>query len=345
IPNLILKNHDSYIYLICHSFSEIFKYEHLNLMKTIPGGKFIKGVNDPKSDSGEYPLQHAEVKTYYLDLYPVSNAQYFKFALEKKKYKTTAERKGWSWVFEKFLSEKYRSIMKTKIDDAWWIKVKGSRWDRPEGIDSSVLRRLDHPVVHISMDDAQTFCKWAGKRLPTEDEWEFAARGGIYQADYPWGEKYKRNRTNLWQGKFPRENMLADDWEGTAPVNYYKPQNEYYMYDMIGNVWEWTSDRYYERVVPRELQEEMYVLKGGSYLDTRDGSANHIVRNSQRMGAVRDYTAHNVGFRCAKSAKAYWKKHNHKFPERPYVGRYGHLVKDKKKTIHRAPRKHVKDEL
>ncbi|XP_062611204.1 inactive C-alpha-formylglycine-generating enzyme 2-like [Saccostrea cucullata] len=323
------------------SISEIIdNYEYLDYMKVIMGGKFLKGINDPESDSGEYPMQEADVKPYYIDTHPVTNAQFWKFKEAKPRYVTTAEHHGWSWVLKPFLSPSVLDQGQGVPQGTWWVSVRGATWNKPEGLGSSIRDRLDHPVVHVSMEDAKAYCTWVGKRLPTENEWEFAARGGLHAKIYPWGDRYQRNRTNLWQGKFPSGNTKADHWDGTSPVDFYQAQNTYGVYDMLGNVWEWTATRYYDRVVDRKLQELMYVVKGGSFIDSRDGHCNHIVRTAQRMGLQPDYTAQNLGFRCVRSAKAYWDLHGHKNLRRPYIG-------DNKPDPRRRrpPRHHRKDEL
>ncbi|XP_022342076.2 inactive C-alpha-formylglycine-generating enzyme 2-like [Crassostrea virginica] len=318
----------------------IDNYEHLDYMKVIKGGKFLTGINDPESDSGEFPMQEAEVKPFYVDSFPVTNAQFWKFKQAKPRYVTSAERQGWSWVLKPFLSPAALEQGKNVPEGTWWVSVKGAAWNKPEGPGTTVRDRLDHPVVHISMDDAKAFCTWAGKRLPTENEWEFAARGGLHGKIYPWGDRYQRNRTNLWQGKFPGGNTKRDHWDGTSPVNFYSPQNDYGIYDVLGNVWEWTSTRYYDRVVDRKLQELMFVVKGGSFIDSREGHCNRIVRTAQRMGLQPDYTAQNVGFRCVRSAKAYWDLHGHRDLRRPFQG-------DNRADprVRRPPRHHKKDEL
>ncbi|XP_076085032.1 inactive C-alpha-formylglycine-generating enzyme 2-like [Mytilus galloprovincialis] len=278
-------------------------YERYNLMKVLEGGKFLKGINDPKSETGEYPVEVAEVKPFYIDVYPVTNAQFWKFKQLRSGYKTDAETQNWSYVLRPFVN----GTDIAQFKDAPWVEVKGAQWDKPEGPNSTVVDRLDYPVVHVSYHDAKAFCEHYKKRIPLEVEWEFAARGGYYAKDYPWGDRYQKNRANLWQGKFPNGNTKADKWEGLSPVHAFSAQNDFGLYDMQGNVWEWTDTRYYERVVPRHVQDRMYVVKGCSFVDTRDGRANSIVRVAQRMGLVPSYTAQNVGFRCAKSAKHYWK--------------------------------------
>lgn len=121
--------------------------------------------------------------------------------------------------------------------------VVEARWNRPEGGHSIVHDKLTHPVVHVSFNDAIGYCTWKNMRLPTEIEWEYAARGGLREKQYPWGDNWQVARTNLWQGKFPDENQLRDGHYDLSPVNAFGPQNSYEMYDMIGNVWEWTSTK------------------------------------------------------------------------------------------------------
>lgn len=307
-------------------------YERYDIMKVLQGGKFLKGINDPKSETGEYPVEVTEVKPFYMDMFPVTNAQFWKFKQARPNYRTEAESSGWTWVFKNFVDENIRKKLSSD-DHTFWVAVKGAQWNKPEGLHSSIRDRLHYPVVHVSFEDAKEFCEHYSKRLPTENEWEFAARGGYYGLSYPWGDRYQKNRSNLWQGKFPDGNSKADKWEGLSPVDAFNPQNDYGLFDMLGNVWEWTSTRYFERVVPRHVQEKMFVVRGCSFIDTRDGKANSLVRLSQRMGLNPTYSAYNVGFRCAKSAKHYWKK-----PVHPPV-----------RVLHKdrpdGPRKHLRSEM
>ncbi|XP_060074131.1 inactive C-alpha-formylglycine-generating enzyme 2-like [Ylistrum balloti] len=272
-------------------------YEHLNLVRTIKGGKFKMGINDPRSDSGEYPPYNIAVGSFIIDRFPVTNARFWKFRQKRTRHFTGSEIRGWSWVFRDFVSNETLG-KSTPSRDPWWVAVHGATWRKPEGPDSTIKHILDRPVVHVNLNDAATFCHNEGKRLPTEQEWEYAARGGKDGLTFPWGEAYKRNRANIWQGPFPHSNEHRDGWKGLSPVDAFGPQNDYGMHDVLGNVWEWTTTRYYERLIDRRLQEEMYVVKGGSYIDTFDGQYNHAIRTAQRMGLNPEYTAHNVGFRC-----------------------------------------------
>ena len=153
--------------------------------------------------------------------------------------------------------------------------VEKAYWRRPEGPDSSVKGREDHPVVHVSWNDATAYCKWAGRRLPTEKEWEFAARGGLDGSagnTFPWGTDPYGEMCNSWEGEFPKENTEADGFTGTAPAKAYKP-NGYGLYNMVGNVWEWTAGG-----TPQKR-----ALRGGSYVDSLEGTFNHAIKVSTRM--------------------------------------------------------------
>lgn len=197
----------------------------------------------------------------------------------------------------------------------FWKSVNGAWWRQPEGAGSSVKERTDHPVTHISWNDARKFCEWAGMRLPSEAEWEYAARGGYADAAYPWGDAApdssgdpdKGWRMNVWQGRFPSKNSLADGFLGTSPVRQY-PSNPYGIYDMVGNVWEWVRDEHVPpgaepRLAPGVDNDDASisrVLRGGSFIDSVDGGWNHEARVSTRMGNTPDSSSSNTGFRCAR---------------------------------------------
>ncbi|XP_060261839.1 inactive C-alpha-formylglycine-generating enzyme 2 isoform X3 [Ovis aries] len=178
----------------------------------------------------------------------------------------------------------------------WWLPVERAFWRQPAGPGSGIREKLEFPVVHVSWNDARAYCAWRGKRLPTEEEWEFAARGGLKGQVYPWGNKFQPNRTNLWQGKFPKGDKAEDGFHGVSPVNAFPPQNDYGLYDLMGNIWEWTASQY------QAADQDMRVLRGASWIDTADGSANHRARVTTRMGNTPDSASDNLGFRCASSA-------------------------------------------
>ncbi len=204
------------------------------------------GTNDTGGfpADGEGPMRKITLKPFYVDVSAVSNAQFAEF-VDGTGYKTEAERYKWSFVFHGFVPARLARKVKQAVADApWWWPVKGASWKRPEGPGSTTEDRLDHPAVHVSWTDAVAYCRWAGKRLPTEAEWEFAARGGLDRKTYPWGNALTPNgehRCNIWQGRFPDHNTREDGYLGTAPATSFPP-NGYGLYNVSGNVWEWCSD-------------------------------------------------------------------------------------------------------
>lgn len=266
-------------------------------MAFIPGGKMMMGSNAADGRDGESPAQAVTVQPFKIDIYPVTNSDFREF-VRLQKYKTEAEKFGWSFVFQDFVSEELKSKVTQKIESApWWLPVEKVFWRQPAGPASGIKDRLKFPVVQISWNDAQAYCQWKQKRLPSEEEWEMAARGGLEGRTYPWGNKFLLNRTNLWQGPFPDGDTAEDGYHGTAPVTAYPPQNNYGLYDMLGNVWEWTSSQF-------PGAQTMYVLRGASWIDTVDGSANHRARVTTRMGNTPDSASDNLGFRCAVSSNS-----------------------------------------
>ncbi|XP_018586008.1 inactive C-alpha-formylglycine-generating enzyme 2 isoform X2 [Scleropages formosus] len=261
----------------------------------VPGGAFRMGTNEPNGRDGESPARDVSVAPFTIDIHPVTNWHFREF-VRAQKYKTEAEAFGWSFVFQDFVSDELKNKVTQKIESApWWVPIEKAYWRQPAGPGSGIGEKLDAPVVQVSWNDAQAFCKWRGKRLPSEEEWEFAARGGLEGRMYPWGNKFLANRTNLWQGKFPEKDTAEDGYHGISPVKAFPPQNNYGLYDMMGNTWEWTSTRFPGAQI-------MYVLRGASWIDTADGSANHRARVTTRMGNTPDSASDNLGFRCAASA-------------------------------------------
>lgn len=195
--------------------------------------------------------------------------------------------------------------------------MENIRWNRPEGELSDISDRLSFPVTHVSWNDAHAYCAWKGMRLPTEIEWEYAARGGLDSTAYPWGDLWQLKRANLWQGQFPVENQLRDGYSRLAPVDAYPSQNNYQIYDMLGNTWEWTLTKYEQtkeifsitcspsfRYRDDDDLSERFTVKGGSFADTRDGDNKKDriqVRTSARKGFRPDYTAENLSFRCVQT--------------------------------------------
>ncbi|XP_051960750.1 inactive C-alpha-formylglycine-generating enzyme 2 isoform X2 [Xyrauchen texanus] len=278
-------------------FSWITSCATVDDMVFIPGGRMTMGTSAADGRDGESPTRAVTVQPFKMDKFPVTNSNFREF-VRLQKYKTEAETFGWSFVFQDFVSDEQKSKVTQKIESApWWLPVEKVFWRQPAGPGSGIKDRLEFPVVQVSWNDAQAYCQWKKKRLPTEEEWEMAARGGLEGRTFPWGNKFLLNRINLWQGPFPDGDTAEDGYHGVAPVTAYPPQNSYGLYDMLGNVWEWTSSRF-------PGAQTQYALRGASWIDTVDGSANHRARVSTRMGNTPDSASDNLGFRCALSSDA-----------------------------------------
>jgi formylglycine-generating enzyme len=273
------------------------------------GGAFIMGSSDARfPDDGEGPPRRVKLGEFVMARHTVSNRQFGEF-IRATGYTTDAERYGWSFVFSGFVSAAAKRAIGSQVADTpWWIPVPHAYWAQPEGPHSTVLDRLDHPVVHISWNDASAYCQWSGTRLPTEAEWEMAARGGLEQAIYPWGDELTpggNHRCNIWQGRFPDHNTGEDGHLGTAPVEAFEP-NGYGLYNVVGNVWEWCEDHFssaYHRVTSTldPLQREptgQRSLRGGSYL-CHDSYCNRY-RVAARSSNTPDSSSGNIGFRVIR---------------------------------------------
>ncbi len=278
----------------------------------VPGGEFLMGTDDPEGykDDGEGPVRKVKVDPFYIDACTVTNSQFEEFVSDTG-YKTEAEIYGWSFVFHSLVSYETRTKVTQFVQQTpWWLVVDGANWRHPEGPDSILEDRLDHPVVHVSWNDAIAYCNWAGKRLPTEAEWEFAARGGLEQKKYAWGDELLPNGqyyANIWQGQFPNENRRLDGYKGTAPARSFPPNN-YGLYNVSGNVWEWCSDWFSPTYHVYDTKENpkgipngtSKVIRGGSYL-CHESYCNRY-RVAARSSSTPDSSTGHMGFRCVKDA-------------------------------------------
>jgi formylglycine-generating enzyme required for sulfatase activity len=243
-----------------------------------------------------------------MDATCVTNEQFNEF-VNATGYKTESERFGWSFVFMGHLTpaQRERSVQLVVQGSEWWCRGDGAMWRHPEGPWSNIKKRWSHPVVQVSWNDAQAYCAWAGRRLPTEAEWEYAARGGIGHGNrFPWGDELEprgRHMMNVWQGVFPTKNTEADGHYGPAPARSYKP-NGHGLYQMTGNVWEWCWDwftpDYYRSSAPEDptgaAGGDRRVMRGGSYLC--HASYCNRYRVDARSSNTPDSATTNLGFRC-----------------------------------------------
>ncbi len=297
------------------------KLSPLNMV-WIPPGKFKMGSNHPMFQDAR-PIHEVTLDGFWMDVTPVTNAQYSRF-VKATGYVTVAERPLNPNDFPGVPKDKLvpgALVFKTTskpvpLDDVsqWWEYVPGANWKHPEGPESDLLKRLNHPVVQIAYEDAEAYARWAKKRLPTEAEWEYAARGGLNQKPYVWGDKFRPHgqiMANTWQGHFPNQNTKEDGWITTSPVNAF-PKNRFGLYDMSGNVWEWCSDwyrpDYYEHSPkknpkgpptsfdPEELGMKKRIQRGGSFLCS-DQYCSRYMPGGRGKGAIDTGSVH-VGFRC-----------------------------------------------
>jgi formylglycine-generating enzyme required for sulfatase activity len=261
-------------------------------MVELPGGSFLMGNDRPDGypEDGEGPVREVTVDAFAIDAVTVTNAAFSEFVAATD-HVTDAERFGWSFVFAGFLPDD-TAPTRGVAGAEWWREVFGADWRHPEGPSSQLAGREEHPVVHVSSHDAEAFARWAGKRLPTEAEWEYAARGGLVQRRFPWGDELEPgyHRMNVWQGDFPRLNTLDDGYAGTAPVRTYPP-NGYGLYEMTGNVWEWTASWFDATRLSR-------AMRGGSYLC--HASYCNRYRVDARSANTPDSSTGNLGFRCVR---------------------------------------------
>jgi formylglycine-generating enzyme required for sulfatase activity len=269
-------------------------------MQALPGGKFWMGEDRAgiaRAVDGEGPVREVFVEPFLIGVSTVTNAEFACF-IEATGYVTEAETFGWSYVFHKHLKGKAKKSARGSAGTApWWVGVEGASWQRPEGPGSDWKKREEHPVVHVSWNDAQAFCRWAGYRLPTDAEWEYAARGGLERKIFPWGDELvprgkqgrPQHRMNVWQGKFPALDKGDDGYTNTAPAKTYAP-NGFGLYQMTGNVWQWCQDWF-------DDSESTRAIRGGSFLC--HASYCNRYRCAARTANTPDSTTSHCGFRVA----------------------------------------------
>jgi formylglycine-generating enzyme required for sulfatase activity len=297
---IFAKKHARFITLIsavfffagCETKQPATKVNTPSDMVLVKGGRFRMGT-----DSGmpfEAPAHDVDVSPFYIDKHEATVAEFDAF-VKATGYVTEAERFGWSGVFD--------------MESGEWRKIDGADWRHPEGPTSSA--KLDEPVCQISWNDAAAYAKWTRKRLPTEAEFEYAARGGLAEKTYAWGDELRpggKPVANWWQGVFPTKNTGEDGFLGRAPVMSFAA-NGYGIYDMTGNVWEWSADRYGEDYYGRSSATDpkgpetgdARVIRGGSFLCAENYCANFRVAG--RSSATPDTGLNNLGFRCVRDAK------------------------------------------
>lgn len=261
---------------------------------------------------GEGPVRAIALSPFSIDTYPVTNSDFAAF-VRATSFQTDAERFGWSFVFWGHIPEDRfeRLVEDTAAPAPWWCKVPGACWHEPEGPGSDIEDRLRHPVVHVSWNDAAAYATWAGCALPTEAQWEYAARGGLEQKLYPWGDELtpgERHMCNIWQGEFPLRDTAEDGYAGTCPVDAFPP-NGFGIYSVTGNVWEWCADWFAAEIeasaVPHDpagpANGTTKVMKGGSFLC--HASYCNRYRVAARTSNTPDSSTSNIGFRCVSYAQ------------------------------------------
>lgn len=267
-------------------------------MVELAGGVFAMGSEDADVNPGdaEGPVRPVAVDAFRVATTTVTNAEFERF-VKATAYRTQAEEFGWSYVFRLLVGERAQ-VRGSAAGTPWWLAVDGASWRHPEGPGSTLTDRRDHPVVHVSHVDAAAYCAWSGTRLPTETEWEYAARGGLDGARYAWGDELTpggRHMCNIWQGFFPHVNTVEDGYVGTAPAKSFPP-NGYGLYNVAGNVWEWTASPW------DAVSRDVWVVRGGSYLC--HASYCNRYRVAARTRNTGDSSSGNTGFRVVADVDA-----------------------------------------
>lgn len=272
----------------------------------IPGGQFQMGSDADEGEpaDGESPSRGVTLDSFLIDRTAISNGEFARF-VSLTGYVSVAEEIGASFVFAGLLPDDFPPT-RGVADAPWWREVPNACWYRPEGGTSRIESRIDHPVVHVCWQDAQAYCEWAGKRLPTEAEWEYAARGGLVGKRFAWGDELVpdgEHHCNIWQGQFPRQNTRDDGHYGTAPVTAFAP-NGLGLFNTCGNVWEWCADWFGNTFDEAPLDQPRgpvngtrRVIRGGSFL-CHESYCNRY-RVSARSSNDPMATASHTGFRCA----------------------------------------------
>lgn len=294
---------------------------HVIEQARVPGQTFAMGDSrgDRRWADGEGPVHPVSVEAFEIDATSVTNDDFARF-VDSTSYRTEAETFGYSAVFHLAFTGTEEDVVGQPPQTPWWLGVKGADWRHPGGPGSNLTGFADHPVVHVSWNDATAYCEWAGRALPTEAQWEAASRGGLDGARYPWGDDLGTEdgddgwRVNIWQGEFPVRNTTDDGFLTTAPARTFQP-NAYGLWQTVGNVWEWCADVWAEATYASDLRlgtvheptgptdalpEAARVMRGGSYL-CHDSYCNRY-RNAARSSNTPDSSMGNVGFRTVTTA-------------------------------------------